>query len=61
MVGLENAEIEMVVADFIAAEVLRFGRACGRDQRNETHDDRREPNHGHPWAWNRKAVLYHGS
>ena len=48
VLGLQDAEIEAVVVDLVAAEVLRFGGAGGGDKRNQTHHDRHERNHGHP-------------
>ncbi len=49
--GLKNPEIEAVVADLVAAEVLGFGRSGTGKDRNQTDDGRRAPHHGHPWGY----------
>jgi hypothetical protein len=46
--GLKNAEIEVVVADLVTAEVLCLGWPGSGDKRKQTHHDRREPTHGAP-------------
>ena len=50
--GLEQPEVETVVMNLVATEVLRLRAARRTKQRHHTDDCRRRvPDHGHPWVW----------
>ena len=48
MLGLDDAEVELVVADFVTSEVLSVGGSRRCEGRYERHEYQRAPNHGAP-------------
>ena len=49
VLGLQYAEVQPVVVDLVAPEILRLRRPCYHERRAERHGDHGAPhNHGHP-------------